>query len=277
MDRLETRELDYFVTVAEELHFARAAERLGISQPPLSRAIARLERRVGARLFHRTSRRVELTPAGEIFLTDARAVLDAVDAAARRARQAARGDRLVVAVRPGTATGMLADVMDFYAARSNAMPTEIVFTDNQAGALRDGTADIGLLCGTDDLSGLHSEDLAPELSVALLPSGHHLATRPEIARDDLRQDPTFQAPSPPAAIDEIIDLVALGKLTTVVGESIRRRLGPRVAAVPVADDPGTMLVLAWHPRSLAATRADFVRAARSAAKSRATGAMTLGA
>ncbi|OKI10086.1 hypothetical protein A6A06_05630 [Streptomyces sp. CB02923] len=267
---METRELSYFVTVAEELHFARAAERLGISQPPLSRAIARLERRIGAELFHRTSRRVELTPAGEIFLSDARAVLDAVDTAARRARQAGRADRLVVAVRPGTATGMLADVMQVYTGRSGALPTEIVFTDNQAGALRDGTADIGLLCSTDDLNGLHSEDLAPERPVALLPSGHHLATRPTVDRSELLRDPFFQGPSPHAAIDEIVDLVALGKLTTVVGESIKRRLGPGVVAVPMADDPGTMLVLAWHPRSLAASRTPFVQAARTAAKTQTT-------
>ena len=97
MDRLETRQFAYFVAVAEELHFGRAAEKLGIAAPPLSRAIASLERRVGARLFERTSRRVELTAAGEVFLVESRAALDAVDTALRRVRRAGRG--LVVAVR----------------------------------------------------------------------------------------------------------------------------------------------------------------------------------
>jgi DNA-binding transcriptional LysR family regulator len=66
--RLETRELLYFITVAEELHLGRAAERLGITQPPLSRAISRLERRVGVSLFGRTNRSATLTAAGEVLL-----------------------------------------------------------------------------------------------------------------------------------------------------------------------------------------------------------------
>ncbi|MFF3330673.1 LysR family transcriptional regulator [Streptomyces sp. NPDC002888] len=77
MERLETRELEYFVAVAEELHFGRAAERLGIAQPPLSRAISRLERRMGVQSFERTSRRVDLTAAGAVFLAESRKVLRA--------------------------------------------------------------------------------------------------------------------------------------------------------------------------------------------------------
>ncbi|MFL4909856.1 LysR family transcriptional regulator [Streptomyces sp. MMS24-I2-30] len=270
MDWLETRELHYFVTVAKELHFAKAAERLGISQPPLSRAIARLERRVGTALLHRTSRRVELTPAGESFLADAQTILEAIAAAPRRARQAARGDRLIVAARPGTSAGLLADVLQVYERQDDALPVHIVFTDNQAGALRDGTADVGLLCGTDDLSEVRTEELIPERSVALVPSGHRYAAYPEVSVGELRQDPAYQPSPPSTALHEIVDLVALGKLVVVVGESIRHRLGPDVVAVPLADDPGTMLVLAWHPRSLAALRDPFVRAARTVAEERFT-------
>ncbi|NED37050.1 LysR family transcriptional regulator, partial [Streptomyces sp. SID8499] len=80
---METRELRYFVAVAEELHFGRAAQRLGIAQPPLSRAIAALERRLGADLLERGSRGVALTGAGAVLLREARAALDAVEAAER--------------------------------------------------------------------------------------------------------------------------------------------------------------------------------------------------
>src|SRR4051812_2812141 len=88
MSELETRQLRYFVAVAEERHFGRAAERLGMAQPPLSRAIRDLERQLGVQLLVRTPRQVALTPAGAALLDDARVALDAVAAAERRARRA---------------------------------------------------------------------------------------------------------------------------------------------------------------------------------------------
>ena len=92
MDTLETRELRYFVAVAEELHFGRAAERLGMAQPPLSRAIQQLERRLGVCLLERNRRGVALTDAGEVLLHEGRATLDAATAAARRTRRAGGAD-----------------------------------------------------------------------------------------------------------------------------------------------------------------------------------------
>ncbi len=85
---METRELRYFVAVAEELHFGRAARRLAIAQPPLSRAVGRLERRLGVQLLERTSHGAVLTAAGVVLLAESRAALDAVDAAERRTRRA---------------------------------------------------------------------------------------------------------------------------------------------------------------------------------------------
>ena len=89
---IELRHLRYFVSVAENLHFARAAEQLGISQPPLSQQIQALEREIGARLFERTNRRVVLTDAGRLFLSEARIALQQVEHAAAVAGRAHRGE-----------------------------------------------------------------------------------------------------------------------------------------------------------------------------------------
>src|ERR1700745_2968407 len=88
MNDLDSRELRYFVAVAEELHFGRAAERLGMAQPPLTRAIRELGHQLGGQPLPRRTRRVTLTPPGEAFLQNARSALDAVSAAGRRARHA---------------------------------------------------------------------------------------------------------------------------------------------------------------------------------------------
>jgi DNA-binding transcriptional LysR family regulator len=245
MDRLETREFAYFVTVAEELHFGRAADRLGIAQPPLSRAISRLERRLGVRLFDRTSRSVSLTPAGEAFLDASRDVLAAADAAVRTAQRAARSNRLVVAARPGQGSRLLTTILPRYDRSKDALPVEILFTRQQAAAVRDGTADAGLMCSTEDLTGLQTAELITEAPVALLPAGHPLASRPAVTIGELRRLDTFAEQCPDSSLDQIIDLVALQRLIVVVSDGITGKLGPDVTAVPVTGVPASLLVLGW--------------------------------
>ncbi|MFD5573693.1 LysR family transcriptional regulator [Streptomyces cadmiisoli] len=259
MDRLETRELVYFVTVAEELHFSRAAQKLGIAQPPLSRAITRLERRMGVRLLERTSRRVELTEAGRVFLDECRGLLQSLDAAVRRTQQAALPPRLVLAVRPGTGSGVLAQLLR---AHEGADP-DLVFTHDRVAALLEGTADVALLCaGTDALAGLETCEVAHEGPIALLPRGHHLAHRATVTTAELRQAPAFREQCPPLGLDEILDRVALGQLVTVVGSSVADRLAREVTAVPVTDLPTTTLVLGWRRQALRPEAISFIRTAQ---------------
>ncbi|GAA0593949.1 hypothetical protein GCM10010174_06280 [Kutzneria viridogrisea] len=148
MDLLETRELRYFVTVAEELHFGRAAERLGMAQPPLSRAIQQLERRLGVPLLERNRRGVTLTRAGEVLLHEGRATLDAATAAARRTRRAASpGNRLVLAVKSGADHELLRKLLDAHAAEPDAAEVEVLLCGigEQERLLRDGRADAALV------------------------------------------------------------------------------------------------------------------------------------
>jgi DNA-binding transcriptional LysR family regulator len=260
MDRLETRELSYFVAVAEELHFGRAAERLGISQPPLSRAVSRLERRMGVRLLERTSRRVELTGAGQVFLDECHGLLRGLDAAVRRTRQADQPARIVLAVRPGTGSGLLAQLLRSH----DGAEIELLFTYDQAAALRDGTADIALLCiGSNNLTGLRTIGVAEELPVALLPGDHHLARSVAVTTAELSQDPAYREQCPMVGLDEIVDRVALGRLITVVGASIAERLAPEVVAIPVKDLPSTTLALGWLQREQG-SRPEIASLARTA-------------
>jgi hypothetical protein len=226
MNQLETRELAYFVAVAETLHFGQAAERLGITQPPLSRAIAHLERRVGVPLLERTTRQVSLTAAGEVFLAECRTILAAMGTAVRKARRAAEQQRVTIAVRPGTAPGVMPDLLAAGAQGPDGVLTDVVFTYDEIGALRDGTADVALMCD-----------------------------RPFLTLTEVEALPGYEAQLPNEALDAMVDRVALGRLVIVVGDSVRERLGGSVRAVPVHGYPTTRLVLAWLPAARsAATR-----------------------
>ncbi|WP_432947478.1 LysR family transcriptional regulator [Kribbella sp. CA-253562] len=261
MDRLETRELSYFVAVARELHFGRAAEQLGIAQPPLSRAIARLERRVGVRLIDRTSRSVALTAAGQAFLDAAQRALTAIDATVQRAREAARPPRLRLATRPGAGAGVLVGLLTAYGEDPVAVPVELVHTHDQTGALVAGLADVALVCSHELPAGeFRTVEVAIERPVALVSVHHPLAGRQATTTAELREDPTYTDVCPAEPLDAIIDRVGLGQLSVVVGEGTRDRLGSAVTAVPVLDLPPTTLVLAWSPGEPNAERDALIHA-----------------
>ncbi|MGW5722722.1 LysR family transcriptional regulator [Amycolatopsis sp. NPDC003865] len=268
---METRELAYFVAVAEELHFGRAAQRLGMAQPPLSRAIQQLERRMGVPLLNRTSRGVSLTPAGAVFLEESRKALDAVDAAVRRAQRAGQEvPKLLVAMKPDGDAGLLERILPGYRADPDAIEVEVVVggVGEQAGMLRDGRVDLAFLHGPhDDCAGFDTELLLEQDQVAMLARGHRLAGRSALIMADLDGEPFPRWPGSDVCGPEIRDagqllqLVALGQVVAVVPESARRHARADIVCVPVLDAPRTSVLLAWPDRTRSRAVAAFVRAA----------------
>jgi DNA-binding transcriptional LysR family regulator len=276
MNWLETRELTYFVAVAEELHFGRAAERLGIAQPPLSRAIKQLEQRLGVTLIERTSRRNTLTQAGEVLLHEAKKALDAVAAAGRRTQRAGQGTpRLVLVMKAGSDGGILQDILDAYQAEPGAIPVELQVCGigEQSGILRDGRADVGLLhLPWDDIAGFDSEQLLVEGSVAVLPATHRLARRPGLRMADLDGETFPRWPGMPGTGPEVRDtgqllqLIAVGQVIAVLPSSAWRHLRTDLVTVPVLDGPITTVLVAWPERSKSLAVAAFVRVAMRVAE-----------
>ncbi|GEL21717.1 LysR family transcriptional regulator [Pseudonocardia sulfidoxydans NBRC 16205] len=278
---METRELRYFVAVAEELHFGRAARRLGIAQPPLSRAVQQLERRLGATLLERTSRGVALTDAGAVLLREGRAALDAVAAAERRTRRAAApagSPGLVLVTKAGASTELLAKLLDAYAAEPGAVDVDVVLCGigEQERHLRDGRADVALLHRPfDSTTGLDTEELHTEDQVALLPAGHPMTARPHLRVDDLaaipglpmprrrRDDGSYPDGPGPEVHDntQLLQLVALGRATAILPESVRTHLHDDMVAVPVIDAPSVTTVIAWPPHSRSLPLAQLIRTA----------------
>jgi DNA-binding transcriptional LysR family regulator len=279
VDTLETRELRYFVTVAEELHFGRAAERLAMAQPPLSRAIQQLERRLGVTLLERNRRGVTLTGAGQVLLDEARTLLDGAEAAARRTRRAATAtNRLTLATKAGANHELLQKLLDAHAAEPGAAEIEVLLCGlgDQARMLRDGRADVALMQRPfDALAGFDTEDLKTEQQVAILPAGHPLATRTSLTMaevSDVAGLPVARWPEPDGTYEpgpgpeihdqsQLAQLIALGHTLAVLCQSSRSWLWSAHAAVPLTDSPHVTTVLAWPAHSRSQAVAGLVRTA----------------
>ncbi|HEX2313120.1 MAG TPA: LysR family transcriptional regulator [Thermomonospora sp.] len=284
MPEPEVRELRYFRAVAEELNLTRAAGRLGIAQPPLSRAMRRLERRLGVALFDRTDRRLTLTEAGEVLAEEAAAVLDALDRAVRRTRQAALPGRgLVVTAKPGVATGLLHTVCERFRAEPDAPELQVVVSGfgEQADMVRDGRADVAIAACFDG-HGLDTELLATEPRVAALSPGHRLAERDVLTTADLVSEPAPRWGDPtvvdndywlgnparptggPVVRDtaQLLEVVALGQAVALVPSSLAaRNVRPDVTYRPVPDAAPYRTLALWQAGSRSPWIARFVQTA----------------
>lgn len=279
---METRELRYFVAVAEELHFGRAAQRLGISQPPLSRAISQLERRLGVTLLQRDSRSVTMTPAGEVLLHEGRAALDAMEATEQRTRRAAAeastAPRLILSIKAGASSELLAKLLHAYAAEPGSVPVDVMLCGpgEQARALRTGRADVAILHRPfDDITNLDTEELLTEGQVAVLPAGHPLTARESLLLadvDDVPDLPPARWPAPDGSYadgpgpevqshTQLLQLISLGRTLMVAPDSCRSQLRDDVVARPLVDAPKVTTVIAWPPASRSRPLADLVQTA----------------
>lgn len=287
---MQTKTLRSFLMLAELLHFARAAERLGIAQATLSQQIAALEAEVGVQLLHRDNRNVRLTPAGEAFLEDAQGIVAQLDAATSKARQVARGDVGVLKV--GAASAALLElvplVVERLAQRHPALEVQVAEHSSmvQESMLIAGEIDVGLLHPPLVADGLRCETVLTEPMVLALWEGHALVERTSVALQDLegshmllpeRQAGPFlfdrlheafalagvalEGESGPCAPQTVLSLVAAKRGLAVVPGALRHLTRPGVVYRPIAGNPISLdLAVAWRTGEQRAAVVNFRRA-----------------
>jgi DNA-binding transcriptional LysR family regulator len=292
---MELRHLRYFVVVAEELHFRRAAERLHMSQPPLSQQIRQLEEEIGATLLLRNQRRVELTAAGQAFFIRAREILDAVEDAARQARRVQRGEvgRLAVGFVGSAMYSFVPELLRTFRDHAPDITLRLheLGTSEQLRQLEDGRLDVGFIRVPRARPELKIETVVEEPVVAALPDAHPLATHPLLKLADLEGEPLVlltRAGAPglrealAPAIDRlggeerivqevtetqtVVGLVAAGVGVSLVPESMRALERAGVTYRPLEDEaPKVRLTMAWRAADESAVLHRFLEMARAAA------------
>jgi DNA-binding transcriptional LysR family regulator len=285
---IELHHLRYFVAVAEEGHVTRAAQRLRIAQPSLSAQIRSLERQVGTPLFWRHPRGVELTPAGQAFLAEARAALAAAEEAVEAARRAAHPAQMRLGFIVGTQVRVTSTVLYAFRSAHPEVTLELAehsFADPSAG-LNGGEVDVAFVMPPIAHQGLRFETLWSAPRVAVLPSSHPLAGRSSISVRELFDEPWIVAETDdevcrdwwlaaahrtaPArlghrtrSIDKFIQLVAARQVVGLAAAWVEPVFArPGIAFVPVPDVEPATTAVAWHPDRAGPLVEEFVALAR---------------
>jgi DNA-binding transcriptional LysR family regulator len=273
MDGVELQQIRYVLAVAETASFTRAAQRCFVVQSALSHQVAALERELDVRLFARTSRRVQLTAAGEAFLPAARRCLDAAERAAADAAAAAgqvRGQLAVGVIPTVTAVDIPAGIQRLRAEHPRIrVALRVGASDELAAQVRDGGLDVAVLGlpETERPRGVRTRELARERLVAVLPPAHPLAEhrRTDLARlaeetfvdfpantpGRAQSDQAFAAAGLPR--DVAFEVMALDLMARIVRQGLAVALLPAAvaaelsgtAAVPITDGPGRVEYLVW--------------------------------
>jgi DNA-binding transcriptional LysR family regulator len=287
---LDLRHARAFVVLAEELHFGRAARRLFITQPALSRTIRQVEQTIGARLVDRTTRHVSLTPGGEALLDAARAAVEAFDNLVRRADSIGhQADRtLRVAHQIGAALSLVPDIVRRFTQDHPDIHVELRefdFGEPLAG-IDTGVSDVAFVRLPLEHPDLCFEILEREPLFVGLPTGHRLADRAQVSIEEILDEPILAAPktagpwrdywlamdyrsgAAPTVVEEAanfdaeLQAVAFGKAVTITSLAAKLYYArPGVVFVPIADAPPCDVALAWIGESPSSVISEFVASA----------------
>lgn len=299
---IELRHLRCFVTVAEELHFRRAATRLRIAQPALSKQVSRLERVLGVTLLHRTNRRVELTTAGRLFLDEAKRTLVQADVAVATVQGAAGGEigRLRIAYGPTSEFGLLPDVLPRFLRRYPRVVVDLQSLPpwEKLSAVNEGGGTLALLLLPPPRSEhLRIEPLYPEPFVAALPAASPLAAQDRVSLADLAREPfvAFSRGVGPSVHDAVLaafrtagvspsiaheathlytylGLVAAGLGVSLLPSSVAHLQRAGVVYRPLEPPaPSMELGMIWRADDMSATLLRFVDVVREVVAERANG------
>jgi DNA-binding transcriptional LysR family regulator len=285
---LDLRRLRYFVAVAEELHFGRAAERLYITQPVLSRQIRLLEQELGAQLLERSSREVTLTVPGEQLLEDARMLLAAADAARRRC--VASAEKRATLTVGFWGHEWIAPALRRFGPQFPEVDARLrrISWDDQIEVVHDGRVDVAFVALPVEPRGLELMPFQTDQRLAVLPVDHPAASQSEIRIEQLADDPVIVQggatdewnafhnvdPRPdgshprrgPVAnnFQEKLELVAAGSAVSFLPESVTKYYTPPgIVYVPVPDIPPIEICIAWKPERASRLVDGFIRAVRS--------------
>lgn len=271
---MDLRQLKYFVTVAEELSFIRAAERLHMSQPPLSQQIKSLEEELGVELLYRTRREVKLTDAGRVFLRESRDLLERAQAVAHRARQVAHGEQALLRV--GMATSALFHVLPRLREQlrqrlpSVALAVSDMNTDEQVRSLVVDKLDLGFIHARPDVRGLARLNVLDDSFALVLPADHPLARQPNLQLRDVESEPVvaFSREHAPALFDALIAscqqegfsprIAHVARHPASVLHLVRQGLGVSIVPRGYADDGLPGLVFHHLPMMAGRLRIDAI-------------------
>jgi DNA-binding transcriptional LysR family regulator len=268
------RHLVAFIALAEELHFARAAERLHVTQPALSQTLRQLEAEVGVRLVIRTTRRVALSPEGALFLPSAQAAVEAFEAAIGGVRRLAAGElgHLRVGYTIGAAVDLVPEILRQFGQRYADVELELAEYDfgRPAAGLDGGAVDVAIMRPPIDVEDVVFRELLQEPRVACMPSSHRLAERDAVSVREVLGEPIIAAPgggvwrdywicaeyrdeparvvSEAATFEAELQQVAAGRgisITAMAAANFYSR--PGVAFVPIEDIPPCVVAVAHRP------------------------------